>query len=82
MEVPLLVNDFLRRAVKLYGESEAVVDGANRFSYAEYGARCYQLGHALQSLGVKKGDRVGILSPNSHHFLEAFYGTAPMLAVP
>ncbi|MDA0365315.1 MAG: long-chain-fatty-acid--CoA ligase [Chloroflexi bacterium] len=81
MEVPLLVNDFLRRAVKLYGESEAVVDGANRFSYAEYGARCYQLGHALQILGVKKGDRVGILSPNSHHFLEAFYGTASIGAV-
>ena len=81
MEVPLLVNDFLRRAVKLYGPSEAVVDGSKRFTYEEYGARCYQLGHALLSLGVKKGDRVGILSPNSHHFLEAFYGTASIGAV-
>ena len=81
MEVPLLVNDFLRRAVKLYADGEAVVDGAQRFTYAEYGARCYQLGHALLSLGVKRGDRVGILSPNSHHFLEAFYGTASIGAV-
>ena len=26
MEVPLLVTDFLRRATKLYADSEAVVD--------------------------------------------------------
>ena len=81
MEVPLLVNGFLARAVKLYGTKEAVVDGNNRYTYAEFGARSYQLGHALKALGVGKGDRVAILSPNSHHFLEAFYGTASIGAI-
>ena len=38
MEVPLLVNDFLRRASKLYGPSEAVVDGDQRFTWAEFNA--------------------------------------------
>ena len=76
MEVPLLVNDFLRRAVKLYPTQEAVVDGDLRLTYAQFGARVNQLANALIALGVGKGDRVAILSPNSHQFLEVLYGTA------
>ena len=76
MEVPLLVTDFLRRAVKLYPAKEAVVDRDERFTYAEFGARVNQLAHALRELGVAKGDRVAIVSPNSHQCLETFYGTA------
>jgi hypothetical protein len=33
MEVPFTPLDFMRRARKLYGSREAVVDGARRFSY-------------------------------------------------
>lgn len=81
MEVPLLVNDFLQRAAKLYGPKEAIVDGDKRFTYDQFASRAYQLAHALRELGVAKGDRVAILSPNSHRFLEAFYGTAAIGAV-
>lgn len=77
----MLVLDFLARAVSLYGPKEAVVDGEKRFTYEEFGKRCHQLGHALRAQGVQKGDRVGIVSPNTHHFLEAFYGTASIGAV-
>ena len=35
MEVPLIVNDFLRRAAALYPDKTAIVDGAQRFSYRE-----------------------------------------------
>ena len=76
MEVPLVVNDFLRRAVKLYPGQEAVVNGELRLTYAEFGARVNQLANALLALGVGKGDRVAILSPNSHQFLEVLYATA------
>ncbi len=81
MEVPLLVNDFLRRAVKLYPDKEAVVCGAQRFTYGQYNDRVNQLSHALLALGVNKGDRVAILSPNCHRFLEAFYGICQIGAV-
>jgi fatty-acyl-CoA synthase len=76
MEVPLLVTDFLRRAARLYADKTAVVDGPRRYTYAEFEARCHQLAHALLDSGLGKGDRVCILSPNSHFFLESFYGTA------
>ena len=71
MEVPLLINDFLRRAAKLYPSKTAIVDGDLRISYRDFQARVNQLAHALTRLGVKPGDRVCILSPNSHYFLES-----------
>ncbi len=81
MQVPLLVNDFLRRAAQLYPQKIAVVDGERRYTYRDFQARCNQLSHALLGLGVRKGDRVCILSPNSHFFLESFYGTSQIGAV-
>ncbi len=81
MEVPLLVNDFLRRAAKLYPNKIAIVDGDQRFTYREYQQRCNQLGHALLALGIQAGDRVCILSPNSHYFLESYYGVTQIGAI-
>jgi len=76
MEVPLLITDFLRRAVRHYPNKTAVVDGPNRFSYRELNERVDRLSNALLDLGLERGDRVCILSPNSHFFLESFYATA------
>jgi fatty-acyl-CoA synthase len=81
MEVPLLINDFLRRAAKLYPNKLAIVDGPDRFTYRQFQQRANQLAHALLSLGIGKGDRVCILSPNSHYFLESFFGTSQIGAI-
>jgi len=76
MEVPLLVDDFLRRANQLYSEKTAVIDGDLRLTYGEITARANRLSNALLDLGLERGDRVCILSPNSHFFLESFYATS------
>ena len=81
MQVPLLVDDFLRRPARLYPQKIAVVDGERRFTYAEFAARVRRLSHALLALGVQPEDRVCILSPNSHFFLESFYATSAIGAV-
>ena len=81
MEVPLLVNDFLRRSTKLFEDSEAVVDGDRRLTWRQFGERVNQQANALAAMGVGKGDRVAIIAPNSHQFLETFYGTAAIGAV-
>ena len=39
MEVPLLINDFLRRAAKLYPDKTAIVDGDAAFTYREFQER-------------------------------------------
>ena len=76
MEVPMLITDFLDRANRLYPDKVAIVDGARRFTYREFKERVDRLSNALLDLGIERGDRVCILSPNSHFFLESFYATA------
>ncbi|MEX2247499.1 MAG: long-chain-fatty-acid--CoA ligase [Dehalococcoidia bacterium] len=81
MRVPLLIGDFLRRAAKLYPDKTAIIDGERRFTYLEFQQRANRLSHALVRLGVQAGDRVCILSPNSHFFLESYYGVAQIGAI-
>jgi fatty-acyl-CoA synthase len=81
MEVPLTPLDFLRRARKLHGTREAVVDGNGRWTYEEFGRRCDRWSSALQKLGVKRGDRVGYIAPNTHAQLESFYAVPQIGAV-
>lgn len=76
MEVPMLVSDFLDRARRLYPDKTAIVDGDRRFTYREWGERVDRLSNALLGLGLEKGDRVCMLSPNSHFYLESFYAAA------
>jgi fatty-acyl-CoA synthase len=73
MELPLTPLEFARRARKLYPTREAVVDGALRLTYAEFGKRCDKWSAVLQYLGVKPNDRVGTIAPNTHQHLEQFY---------
>ena len=81
MEVPLLVNDFLRRSTKLYADSEAIVDGPRRYTWSQIGDRVNQQANALRDMGIGKGDRVAIIAPNSNQFFETFYATAAIGAV-
>jgi fatty-acyl-CoA synthase len=81
MEVPLTPLDFLRRARKLHGSREAVIDGAERWTYEEFGRRCDRWSAALQRLGVRQGDRVAYIAPNTHAQLESFYAVPQIGAV-
>jgi len=75
MELPLTPLDLLTRARRLFATREGVVDGDQRWTYAEFGERCDRLGHALQrDLGVRPGDVVAWLCGNTHELLEAYFG--------
>ncbi|HEU4388598.1 MAG TPA: fatty acid--CoA ligase [Blastocatellia bacterium] len=76
MIVPLNEFDFLKRALAVYPNKPAVVCGKHRLNYAELGRRSNRFANAMRSFGVKKGDRVAILSQNCHRMLEAFFGNA------
>src|ERR1700750_3166915 len=81
METPLTPLEFARRSRKLYGEREAVVDGDLRLTYEEFFGRCDAWSSALQALGVKQGDRVAYIAPNTHAQLESFYAVPQIGAV-
>jgi fatty-acyl-CoA synthase len=81
MEVCLTPLEFLRRARKLHGARTAVVDGALRLSYAQFGERCDRWSAALAKLGVRAADRVGTIAPSTHQHLEQFYAIPQLGAV-
>src|SRR6266403_605312 len=81
METPLTPMDFARRARKLYGEREAVVDGNLRLTYAQFFDRCNRWSATLQKLGVAQNDRVAYIAPNTHAQLESFYAVPQIGAV-
>jgi fatty-acyl-CoA synthase len=81
METPLTPLEFARRTRKLYGSREAVVDGDVRLSYEQFFDRCDRWSAALQGMGVRKGDRVAYIAPNTHEQLESFYAVPQIGAV-
>lgn len=81
MEAALTPLDFFRRARKLHAQREAVVDGDLRLNYAQFGERCDRASAALAKLGVKPGDRVGTIAPNTHQHLEQYYAVPQLGAV-
>ncbi len=81
MEIALTPMEFARRARRLYAEREAVVDGDRRFTYTEFLDRCDRWSSALQALGVRHGDRVAYIAPNTHAHLEAYYAVPQIGAV-
>jgi len=81
METPLTPMDFARRARKLYADREAVVDGDLRMTYRQFFDRCDRWSSVLQQLGVRQGDRVAYLAPNTHAQLESFYAVPQLGAV-
>jgi len=75
---PLTPVTCLRRAAAVYPEKLAVVHGSQRFTYAQFHERACRLASALVRRGLKRGDCVAILSPNTPPMLEAHYGV-PMM---
>jgi fatty-acyl-CoA synthase len=80
-EVPLLgetIGVSLERAASRYPDREALVARHQglRFTYAELDAEVDRLARALLTLGLEKGDRLGIWSPNRAEWALTQYATA------
>ena len=81
METPLTPLEFMRRTRKLYADREGIIDGSARWTYGQFFDRCDRWSSALQRLGVKQGDRVAYIAPNTHAQLESFYAIPQLGAV-
>jgi long-chain acyl-CoA synthetase len=70
----LTLADPLDHARRVHGNRVAVIDGDTRVDYSELYDRCARLATGLEALGLTRGDRVAVLSANSHRYFEAFCG--------
>ncbi len=85
MQWPLTVASVFRHAEQVHGSQEIVSVTADlgRFRYrvSDFAKRVAQLANALQSAGVKAGDRVATLAWNDHRHLELYYAISGIGAV-
>jgi len=73
----------LRRTASRFGDREALVAAHQdrRSTYRELVSECEVVARGLMARGVKKGDRVGIWSPNRFEWVVVQYATAAMGAI-
>jgi len=75
------LGDLLRRTAARFPAKTAIVCGKVQWTYAEFDAVCNRLAHGLLGIGVAAGDRVAVLSRNSHAFAALRFAIARVGAV-
>jgi acyl-CoA synthetase (AMP-forming)/AMP-acid ligase II len=78
------IPDLVRWSAERYADTEAVVEGRTRITYAELDARVERAAAACLASGVQVGDRVAVWAPNSLDWITAALGavTAGAVLVP
>src|SRR5437016_11409953 len=67
------VQDLLRRTAGQHGERPAVRFYGKTLTYRDLDAAVDRFAAGLRAIGVRAGDRVSLLLPNTPHFMVAFF---------
>lgn len=85
MDRPLLTTDILNHAVRNFRKTEIVtrtVEGPiHRYTIGDADKRIRQLANALRAMGVKQGDRIGVIGWNTYRQFEMYYAVGGIGAV-
>ncbi len=76
-----LLPEILALHGKWRAPDSAVVTTEGSWTWGEFTARCHAFGNGLQALGIRPGDRVGLLMSNGLPMVEAIFGTIAAGAV-
>ena len=74
---PLLIKHILKAPISYTPERE-IVYRSTRLTYRQFHERVSRLASALLSLGIKKGDTVGVMDWDSNRYLECYFAV-PMI---
>ena len=69
-----LLTDFLVKLAREFPEQDAVYFMGKRITYRDLLKDVYRFARVLMELGVRKGDRVSIMLPNTPQAVIAYYG--------
>jgi fatty-acyl-CoA synthase len=79
--VALSPVSFVERSAEVFGDLEAVVHGARRYSWRQTRDRSARLAAALASFGVGRGSTVSVMLHNTPEMVEAHYAVPSLNAV-
>ncbi|HEY0253558.1 MAG TPA: AMP-binding protein [Kofleriaceae bacterium] len=72
----ITLQDVFVRSAKLFADRIALVDSHGRFTYREIDERARRIAGALVASGVRKGDRIAVLSEPRREFVEMYIAAA------
>jgi fatty-acyl-CoA synthase len=82
---PLMISSIIEFAERWFPKVEVVsrsVEGPiHRYTYKDMGRRARQVANVMQTLGIKRGDRVATLAWNGYRHMELYYGVSGSGAV-
>ncbi len=70
------LSDLLFEQAQRYPDRPAVIAGDRTVTYAQLARRAGCIAAGLRTLGVRRGDRVGLLINNRAEWLDAFFGAS------
>ncbi len=74
-------TDFLSIASAICPDRDSIVFEGKRWTYGQMSDRINRLANGLVQLGVRKGDRVGILQVNCNQYIECYFAAAKLGAI-
>ena len=81
LEVPVGLGKTLDAVVSAYGKRDAIRMDGKVWSYQELDEQASRVAGGLESLGIRPGDRVAIMLPNTPEFVFSFFGIQKLGAV-
>jgi fatty-acyl-CoA synthase len=72
---------FVERSAEVFADLPAVIHGQRRYNWAQTRERSARLAAALQALGIRRGDTVSAMLPNTPEMVEVHYAVPALGAV-
>lgn len=70
----------LYRQAATNGQATALVSGSNHYTYGQLYDWAKAIAQQLNALGIRRGDKVGIILPNSPEFVTCFFAVSGLAA--
>ncbi len=77
----MLAGDLIRHQKRMRPNAVAMTYAGKEYTYAQLDERSNRAGNALRDLGIRKGERVAILSQNCNQYIEVYFGNGKIGAV-
>ena len=77
----MITTVFLNIANAICPDRDIISFEGKHYSFALLNERSNRLANALAGLGVKQGDRIGMLDVNCNQHIEAYFATAKLGAI-
>jgi fatty-acyl-CoA synthase len=75
------IGDIVRRSSLRFGEKIAISFRNTNLSFKQLEEECCKFAHLMQQYGIEKGDRVAMISYNSHYYPISFVGLSKIGAI-